>query len=105
MDFQSSQMYGNAFVPSMSIGTTANTPPLRSQTQWSLQPELQPQPQLQPQQELYLVVPLGGEQNETRKYTAKDWEEQRVEITRLYEKNTLAKVIELMREQHGLYAT
>ena len=91
----------------MNICTTANIPPLRLQTQWPLQPEPepQPQPQQQQQQELHPVVPLGGEQNEARKYTAKDWVEQRMEITRLYEKNTLDKVIELMKEQHGLYAT
>ena len=72
----------------------------------SNQPELQQaQWQPQPQAQLHAIFPSGIKQNEVRKYTAKDWEEQRPEIARLYEDNTLSKVMELMREQHGLDAT
>ncbi len=42
---------------------------------------------------------------EARKYTATDWDAHKAEITRLYEENTLERVMELMREQHGLAAT
>jgi ribulose bisphosphate carboxylase small subunit len=81
----------------------ANDQPVRPQTQWPPQTQTQPQPQQQPQ--LHATFPLGSKQSEARKFTAKDWEELRSEITRLYENNALNKVIELMAEQHGLSAT
>lgn len=73
-------------------------------------PSNQPEPQQaqrqpQPQVHLHAKFPSGIKQTEVRKYTAEDWEEQRPEITRLYEDNTLSKVMELMREKLGLDAT
>jgi hypothetical protein len=51
------------------------------------------------------MLPPGSNQNKARKYTAKDWDEQRPEIIRLYESNTLNGVVETMRDRHGLDAT
>lgn len=62
-----------------------------------------PQPQSPPQ--LHPMLPPANKPTEARKYTADDWETQREEITRLYEDNTLGRVIDLMRENHHLIAT
>jgi hypothetical protein len=86
-------------MPSTSTDIAANDQPVRPQNQWP--PQMQPQPQPQ----LHVIFPLGNKQGEARKYTAKDWEELKSEITRLYENNPLNKVVELMAEQHGLSAT
>ena len=59
--------------------------------------------QLQPQ--LYTMAPLAGRQNETRKYTTRDWDAQRLEITRLYDNGTLESVMKFMRDYHRLDAT
>jgi hypothetical protein len=40
-----------------------------------------------------------------RRYTEKDWDAQKSEITRLYNDNTLESVRDFMRKQHGLDAT
>jgi hypothetical protein len=66
-------------------------------------PQLQPQPH--PQTPLHAMLLPGNKQNKARKYTAKDWDEQRPEIIRLYESNTLNNVVETMRDRHGLDAT
>jgi hypothetical protein len=95
MDSPWSQTYWNAFIPSTSIDIAPNYQPVPLQTQWP------PQPQSQ----LHAIFPLDSNQSEARKYTAKDWEELRLEITRLYENNPLTKVMELMTVQHGLSAT
>jgi len=68
--------------------------PLNNQPIW-----LQPQPQLD------ATVPLDRKQNKAREYTAEDWEAQKQEITRLYEKNTLASIMKLMKERHGFDPT
>jgi hypothetical protein len=60
---------------------------------------------VQSQPRLHTIVSLAGEQDEVRKYTAKDWDAQRLEITRLYNENALKVVMKVMREQHGLDAT
>jgi hypothetical protein len=57
------------------------------------------QPQWQP------AFSPPDELKELRKYTAKDWDTQRPEITRLYKNGTLDDVIKSMRERHGLDAT
>jgi hypothetical protein len=51
------------------------------------------------------MLPPTHRQVEARKFTAEDWNTQRPEITRLYEDNILKRVIEIMRERHGLTAT
>ncbi len=52
------------------------------------------------------TLPLTSyKHTEARKYTARDWDAQKAEITRLYEENTLERVMELMNEHHGLTAT
>jgi hypothetical protein len=40
-----------------------------------------------------------------RAYTAKDWDDHRLEIARLYQDNTLEKIRLFMRQHHGLEAT
>ena len=95
MDSLWNQTLNEAFIPPAAINIFSNNQPALSQ--WQLQPQLQPQ--------LYAMFPPGINQNEARKYTARDWDEQRPEITRLYENNTLNGVMEYMREQHGLDAT
>ena len=60
-------------------------------------------PQLEPQSD-NMFSPVGMH-TEIRKYTKKDWEAYKPEITRLYESNTLDTVIKVMRERHGLDAT
>jgi hypothetical protein len=94
-----SQTHRTALIPSTSIDRATNDQPVRPQTQWPPQTQPPPQPQS------HAIFPLGSKQSEVRKFTAKDWEELRSEITRLYENNALNKVIELMAEQHGLSAT
>jgi hypothetical protein len=64
-----------------------------------------PQPHPQPQPQLHAMLPPGSKQDKARKYTAKDWDEQRPEIIKLYESNTLNSVVEIMRDCHGLDAT
>jgi hypothetical protein len=44
------------------------------------------------------------QQNEVRKYTSKDWDEQRLEIGRLYQDHALEEVRSFMRTHHGLEA-
>jgi hypothetical protein len=44
-------------------------------------------------------------QNEARKYAAKDWEDRKPEIARLYESGTLESVMKFMREKYGFDAT
>jgi hypothetical protein len=46
-----------------------------------------------------------GQENEARKHIAKEWENMKPEITRLYESGTLENVIKSMAEQHGFNAT
>jgi hypothetical protein len=46
-----------------------------------------------------------GQENEGRKHTAKEWDNVKPEITRLYESGTLENVIKSMAEQHGFNAT
>ena len=95
MDSLWNQAHWEAFMPPATMYIPSNNQP----TQPQIQLQLQPQPQL------HAILPLGSKQNEARKYTAKDWDEQRLEITRLYENNTLNSVVEVMRERHGLDAT
>jgi hypothetical protein len=45
------------------------------------------------------------QQNEVRGYTSKDWDDQKLEIARLYQDETLDKARLFMRQHHGLYAT
>jgi hypothetical protein len=97
MDSLWNEAHGEAFIPPATIYIPSNNQPARPQIQW------QPQPQPQPQ--LHAMFPLGSKQNEARKYTVKDWDAQRPEITRQYENNTLSSVMEFMRERHGLDAT
>jgi hypothetical protein len=52
-----------------------------------------------------MLPPVSHKYLKPRKYTAKDWDIQKAEITRLYEKNKLERVMELMRDLHGLTAT
>ncbi|KAM3070358.1 hypothetical protein ACMFMG_010189 [Clarireedia jacksonii] len=59
----------------------------------------------QPQPQLDAPVLLENEQSKARGYTAKDWEAQKQEITRLYENNTLDSIMRIMRERYGLDAT
>jgi len=61
--------------------------------------------QPEPQSQLHAMSPLAGKQNKARKYSAKDWDAHRPEITRLYKDGTLRTVMEFMREKHGLNAT
>ncbi|PVH71368.1 hypothetical protein DL98DRAFT_596999 [Cadophora sp. DSE1049] len=56
---------------------------------------------LQPQPQLDATVPLNRKRNKARKYPEEDWEAQKQEITRLYEKNTLDSIMKLMKERHG----
>ncbi|OBT47133.1 hypothetical protein VE00_03127 [Pseudogymnoascus sp. WSF 3629] len=51
------------------------------------------------------MAPPAGRQNETRKYTTRDWDAQRLEITRLYDNGTLESVMKFMRDRHRLDAT
>ena len=44
-------------------------------------------------------------QSEARKCTAKDWEDMKSEIARLYESGTLESVMKFMREKYGFDAT
>ena len=76
-----------AFVPAANSNVPAGSEPAYSQEQSHGMPTSTDKP------------------HEARKYTAKDWESQRPEITRLYEENTLDVVMKFMREKHGLYAT
>lgn len=62
-------------------------------------------PQLQLQQQSHAMIPRASKQSEARKYTAKDWDALRPEITQLYMENTLDRVMQVMRLQHGLSAT
>ena len=81
--------------------------------QWDTFMPLQPFPALlnasqahsgqQPQWQV--PFPSPEEQKVLRKYTAKDWETHRSEITRLYKNGTLDDVIKSMKERHGLDAT
>jgi hypothetical protein len=50
-------------------------------------------------------IPPADGPKELRKYTAEDWDAQKLEITRLYNDNTLERVRDFMRKQHGLDAT
>jgi Clr5 domain len=43
--------------------------------------------------------------NMSRKYTAEDWDTQKLEIARLYNENTLERGRDFMRQRHGLDAT
>jgi hypothetical protein len=52
-----------------------------------------------------MLPPTSHKHLEPRRYTAEDWDIQKAEITRLYEENKLERVMELMRELHGLTAT
>jgi hypothetical protein len=61
--------------------------------------------QVEPQTQWNALFPPAGEQNDTRKYTAKDWDTHKLEITGLYENGTLDNVIKSMRKRHGLDAT
>jgi DNA-binding transcriptional MerR regulator len=51
------------------------------------------------------MLPPTITQNELRIYTAKDWDEQKPEIERLYKDNTLESVRAFMEQHHGLEAT
>jgi hypothetical protein len=82
---------------------SSDSQPARPHPHPHTQPQLQPQPHPQPQ--LHAMLPPGSKQNKARKYTAKDWDEQRPEIIRLYKSNTLNSVVETMRDRHGLDAT
>jgi hypothetical protein len=82
---------------------SSNSQPAQPHPQPHQQPQQQPQPH--PQLQLHAMLPPSSKQNEARKYTAKDWDEQRPEIIRLYESNTLNIVAETMRDRHGLDAT
>ena len=95
MDWLWDQTHREASILPATIYMPSNNQPARPQTH----------SQLQPQPQLHTMLPPGSKQNEARKYTTKDWDEQRSEITRLYESNTLNSVVELMRERHGLDAT
>ena len=66
-------------------------------------PELEEEPRRQDQSHDTSPCPII--QTEMRKYTAKDWDIQRPEITKLYGTETLETVMKFMREQHGLDAT
>jgi len=61
--------------------------------------------QAEPQMLWHTSFPPVGEQNDTRKYTAKDWDARRLEITELYENGTLDNVIKSMKTRYGLEAT
>ena len=101
MDSLWDQAHWEAFIPLATFYIPTDNQLAQPQTQ--LQPLPQPPPQ--PQHQLHAILPLGSKQNEARKYTVKDWEEQRLEITRLYASNTLNSVMEFMRERHRLDAT
>ncbi|PQE15996.1 kinesin light chain protein [Rutstroemia sp. NJR-2017a WRK4] len=60
---------------------------------------------LQPQPQSVGSMQLGGEQTKAKKFTAGDWEAHEKEITRLYNKNSLVTIMNLMKERHGLEAT
>jgi hypothetical protein len=49
-----------------------------------------------------LVMP---NENETRRYTAQEWEVQRPEIARLWGNSTLEVLVASMKELHGFEAT
>jgi hypothetical protein len=58
-----------------------------------------------PVTESHTMLPPTITQKELRKYTAKDWDEQKPEIERLYKDNTLESVRAFMKRHHGLDAT
>jgi hypothetical protein len=89
IDSPSNEAHWAAFVPPVTF-------PIPSDNQ-SAQSELQSQ--------LYAMFPPASKQNKARKYTSKDWDTQRPEITRLYRNSTLENVMKFMRERHGLEAT
>jgi hypothetical protein len=60
---------------------------------------------LQPQPQSDAAAPPGSERTEAKKFTAGDWETHEQEITRLYDENSLASIMKLMKERHGLEAT
>ena len=91
MDLPSKHMHKEVLEVPTSVYINPNSQPTQSQS------PSQPQ--------FHAILSSGSVQNETRKYTAEDWEKQRPEITRLYKNSTLNKVIEFMREQHGFDAT
>jgi hypothetical protein len=95
MDLLWNQAHWDSLIPVTAIDTPWEYQPVQAQTQ------SQPQPQLQ----LHNMLPPGVKQNKARKYTVRDWEVQKSEITRLYENKTLKSVMDFMREQHGLDAT
>jgi hypothetical protein len=51
------------------------------------------------------MLQQNGQQNEPRKYTAKEWEEMKPEIARLYNSGSLESVVKSIREEHGFDAT
>jgi hypothetical protein len=58
------------------------------------------------QPQLHSMSPPATKQNKARRCTARDLEAQRSEITKLWKNGyTLDRMIEFMREHHGLYAT
>ena len=59
----------------------------------------------QPQPQCHAMLPPASQQSKIRKYSPKDWDAQRPEITRLYENDTLESVMKFMRERYGLDAT
>jgi len=59
----------------------------------------------QPPPQYHAMLPPASQQEKLRKYSREDWNDQRREITRLYENGTLESVMKFMREQYGLDAT
>ena len=59
----------------------------------------------QPQPQCHAMLPPASQQEKLRKYSREDWNDQRLEITRLYENGTLESVMKFMREQYRLDAT
>jgi hypothetical protein len=51
------------------------------------------------------MLPSAVKPEGARRYTVKEWEDQKEEIARLYETGTLENVVIRMREDHGFEAT